>query len=204
MIINIQGCSGSGKSTIAYAFLKKFPVVDEIRVKGKVEAYRIVTRWGDLFIIGRYETDCGGCDTISSQDEVCRLVRKYAKKGHVIFEGLIVSYCYGRYSSLLRKLGPENVMVFLDTPLKVCISRVKRRRKRKGNTKPFNTTGTEAKWHGSKRYIERAIKEGNNFYVAEYRNAYEEVLWLLKHYVSSQRRKANTKQSSKSRGRVST
>ena len=83
MIINIRGTSGSGKSTVVYELMEEFGE-SQMKFKGKTEAHCIQTKWGKVYAIGRYETACGGCDGVPTQDEVCRLVRKYSKKGHVI------------------------------------------------------------------------------------------------------------------------
>lgn len=180
MIINIRGTSGSGKSTVIFDLMEQFGFHAMVpRGTRKWEAVQIHAPWGDVYAIGQYKTQCGGCDGVPTQDEVCRLVTKYSKKGHVIFEGLIVTSCYLRYRILLPTLGDYR-MCFLNTPLRTCISRIKKRRLKKGNTKPFNPENTEAKFYQTRRTIERAQKDGVDYYILDYKHATEEVICLLK------------------------
>lgn len=183
MIINIRGTSGSGKSTIVYKILDKAEYVAPIRVKGKIEACHLrYPHLGDIYVIGQYETPCGGCDGIPTQDEVCRRVRKYAKKGHVIFEGLIVTSCYKRYLDLFRKLKQPYRFMFLNTRIETCLKGVEKRRAKRGTNKPFNPANTISKYESTLRSIERA-KEDNADYVITSRNkAVEEILCLLEQH----------------------
>jgi GTPase SAR1 family protein len=71
VIINIRGTSGSGKSTLVKRYLDEHnhePVLGQLGPwkKAKVIGYRC-TAWTGLpvYIIGRYETQCGGCDSMS-------------------------------------------------------------------------------------------------------------------------------------------
>lgn len=151
MIINIRGTSGSGKSTLVYKFMDDYPVDKILNEKGKVQDYVAHTPWGQFFILGRYETQCGGCDTIKTQDEICDRIRKYVRKGHVIFEGLLVSGIATRYFELAEELfeikyGAPFIMAFLDTPYELCIERIIERRKERGNTKELNPTNTKNKF----------------------------------------------------------
>ena len=138
-VINIRGTNGSGKSTIVMKLLKKFgaePIVKD----GKVRAYKI-NKKTPIYVLGRYETPTGGCDTIRTQDEVSNGVRELMDKmdGDVIFEGLLISGMHSRWVELAHS-RPNSHFIFavLDTPLKKCIKRVLKRRKEKGNKKPFN------------------------------------------------------------------
>ena len=191
MIINIRGTSGSGKSTIVYNLMKKYKTTNVMNKDGKIEATKIFAPYGDIYAIGKYTTPCGGCDGVPTQNGVCRLIGFYSKHGHVIFEGLIVTGCYARYRDLLPTLGMY-CMCFLNTPLRTCISRVKKRRLKKGNTKPLNTFNTEQKYHQNKRVIERAEEDGLDYCILDYKRATEEVECLLKSKLGV-RSKANMK-----------
>ncbi len=175
MVIGIMGTSGSGKSTIVHNLLEKYdsePIVS----KGKIIAHRIDFPGQTVYAIGKYTTQCGGCDGIPTQDEVCRRIKYYAKKGHVLFEGLLVSSCFGRYAKLLPRLGAHRI-AFLNTPLRTCISRVKKRRKAAGNTKPFNPANTEAKFFQMKKARVRAARDFPELIWGEldYKRATEEI-----------------------------
>jgi predicted ABC-type ATPase len=106
-----------------------------------------------LRIVGKYETPCGGCDGIKTQDLVEGRVRQWHAAGYnVLFEGLLISDIYTRWAQLAKDVGLSNmVFAFLDTPLDVCIERVKGRRTARGNDKPLNETGTRQKWDNARR-----------------------------------------------------
>jgi len=145
MILKIHGTSGSGKSTIAWTFLKSFPVTMWTNGVGKVEAYEVDAGLDKpLYILGKYTTQCGGCDTLTA-DEQIELLHKYAPLGHVLYEGLLASEYYGRLGEASAQYGDDHVFAFLDTPIETCIERVKSRRLAAGNTKPLNEDNTRGR-----------------------------------------------------------
>jgi len=102
-----------------------------------------------VYTIGNYSgAACGGCDTVKTQNLVCSLVRHFAQFGHVIFEGLIMSHLYARYVALsneLKDCGEHMVFLYLDTPIELCLDRIKQRRLDVGNTKLLNPANTIGK-----------------------------------------------------------
>ena len=101
------------------------------------EAYEVVLpRCGRLYVLGPYTTPCGGCDRILPFALVPQLIQKYAQHSHVLFEGLLMSTFYGAIGKLMEQ--HDSVVMFLDTPLKICIARVEARRTAAGNFRPFN------------------------------------------------------------------
>lgn len=164
MIINLRGTSGSGKST-AVRYVMAGGSVSEVRadpvdkhpigyaVSGAVD--------GVVSVVGKYTTACGGCDTIKTQDEICGRVRRFATDGHVLFEGLLISHLFSRYAALSDELGGI-CFGFLDTPLEVCLERVRARRAARGNTKPLNEKNTVQKWHDMRRVYGKFRDAGHN------------------------------------------
>lgn len=169
MIINIRGTSGSGKSSLVRELMNQADEIEEIRpasAGGKLVGYSLEGLADkDVHVVGSYHTACGGCDGIKTQDEVCARVRRFAKMGHVVFEGLLISHIYGRYKALHQELdglmgqGPYH-WLFLDTPLEVCLENVAKRREARGNTAPLNPTNTIQKWHDSRRVFDKAESDG--------------------------------------------
>lgn len=158
-ILNIRGTSGSGKSTAVRALFDETTL--SLRNGNKVENYHTPSR--NLYTIGRYETACGGCDAVKTQDEVCDRVRTFAQQGHVIFEGLLISHLFSRYHALDRELtalGHRYVWLFLDTPLEDCLTRVNARRTAKGVTDPVNPQNTTQKWHDARRVFKKCQDAG--------------------------------------------
>jgi hypothetical protein len=139
MILNIRGTHGSGKSWVVHQLLKE--------PNEAIDDYGYyIPKW-DCGVVGRYNTPCGGCDGIKSADEVVKRVRAfYGMFRHVVFEGILVSHTFKRYSDLADEL-PGFWFLFLDTPLATCISRVKARREEKGNDKLLDPTNVIKDWH---------------------------------------------------------
>jgi hypothetical protein len=139
MVINIRSTNGGGKSSIVTTILDVYkgePILDD---KGKIRGYLCkdmlipgMARPKDLRILGNYSTQCGGCDGIPTQDQICDLVREWAPLGNVLYEGLLISGLFSRYNSLTdelqSKFGTHSIIGFLDTPLQTCIERTLSRR----------------------------------------------------------------------------
>ena len=167
MVINLRGTSGSGKTTVVRGIMAKGEVVALEGTTGtakKPEAYALDVNGLDkpIRIIGSYENVCGGCDSISTQDEICRRIEVYAHQGHVLVEGLLMSHLFSRYAMLDRKLfamGIPFVWAFIDTPLEVCLNRVRARREARGTTTPLNVKNTTDKWHDMRRVFDKCVKQ---------------------------------------------
>ncbi len=145
MIVNLRGPSGSGKTTAVRDFMRlagpPVAIMGPVRegkrgpLPPKVEAYHLPGP--NIYVMGSYENNCGGCDTIETSDEIERRVEKYAPQGHVLFEGMLVSHVYRRwyeFSGRMLEAGHEFVFASLDTPLELCIQRVYQR----NGGKPYN------------------------------------------------------------------
>lgn len=191
VIINIRGTGGSGKSYVVYHIIKKLGIKNKIvkndrpgyRKGNNVVGYRLN---GDVLIVGKYETDCGGCDQIKFQDEICDRVYRFAKKSSVVlFEGLLISGLYSRYLQLSRKLQKENheyIWAFLDTSLDECLKRTVRRRIARGNKKPFNPKNTELKYRAVTLAKEHALRDKENVITLHSGRAHKQLLRLVRKY----------------------
>lgn len=164
MVINLRGTSGSGKTTVVRGLIERGTLTPLGGTPKKPEAYRLEfspsTFINNTYIIGSYENVCGGCDSISTQDEICRRIRDYAKAGHVVVEGLLMSHLFSRYAMLdreLHALGTPFIWAFLDTPLETCIARVQQRRDARGTVTPLNTKNTTDKWHDMRRVFKKCV-----------------------------------------------
>jgi thymidylate kinase len=137
MLINLRGTSGAGKSTVVRALMAQCPHKAIYGALGLrlPEAYKLMLPQ-PVFVIGPYTTPCGGCDRVLPFALVPQLIQRYAQQGHVVFEGLLISTCYGVIGRLLEAHASR--LLFLDTPLDVCIARVEARRRAAGNLKPYD------------------------------------------------------------------
>lgn len=156
LIVNIRGTNGSGKSHLVHQLIKKHgatPIVIEKRIWG----YYLNTD-PKIYIIGKYETPTGGCDTINDINDVNTLISIFSKWGHVVFEGLVATGLAGRWIDLAKSLSQHKwIFLTLDTPLKKCVERVAERRKARGQLKPMNPSHAHV--------MERA-KKGSLLYAA--------------------------------------
>lgn len=153
-VINIRGCNGSGKSTAVVRLMKRLGVKKKLRDSaGKVWAYKLRSE-PPTYVLGRYETACGGCDTIKTLDLVCARVWHLQQFGNVVFEGVIISTVGQRWVDLAHDCQSKFIFGILDTPLKRCIRRVYRRREKKGTGGTFKKKLVSDKYkvvhHGSR------------------------------------------------------
>lgn len=135
VIINVRGTSGSGKSTLVrkvtaeYAARTIFKEPDRERPIGYIYSR---PEGRNLAVIGHYETDCGGCDTITNMDRIFELVRESAEANlDVLFEGLLISADANRCTALwqwAQERGIPMLVLALDTPLDLCLASVNGRR----------------------------------------------------------------------------
>lgn len=160
MIVNIRGTHGSGKTSLVRAFMERHDTTP-IQGKKKPDGYVCQTHWGEVRVVGSYETSCGGCDGIQPYALIWPRVLEYAALGHVLFEGALVSNSYGNIGRDSEEYGDEFVFAFLDTPLQTCIDRILQRRVERGNLKPFDPNKSVVRIYKSNASVkEKAISYG--------------------------------------------
>ena len=147
MVINLRGTSGSGKSTLARNLMSRYNEREAAFQAGRKRPIGYECRRADgapLWVVGHYETACGGGDTITSLDEVYRLVRTAADAGKdVLYEGLIIQSDIARCVDLHHHY-PVLVLI-LDVPLETCLASVQARRDARGDARPLNPANTLSK-----------------------------------------------------------
>ena len=181
MIVQLRGCSGSGKSTVAHTLLAKFPNEPLVRKKdGKIMAYKVEAGLDKpIYVVGSYHTACGGVDTIPTIKEALDRVAYFDENnGHVFFEGLLISTIYGSVGEFSDR--HEMVFAILDTPLDVCLERVRLRRLEKGNDKPMDPKNTIAKWNMTQSHIEKFRGFGKRVEIIDHNDAFNQVMSLFK------------------------
>lgn len=147
-IVNIRGTHGTGKSEIVRRILKRYDArADSEDSKGRPVDYVMDFPDGrELYVVGSYVTACGGCDGIQPYADIWPRVEKFAQRGHVLFEGALVSSSYGNIGRASEKYGDDFIFAFLDTPMDVCIERITKRRHERGNFKPLDPKNTQKKF----------------------------------------------------------
>jgi hypothetical protein len=132
-----------------------------------------------LYVLGLYNSQCGGCDTLTAGQQIS-LIHHYASQGHVFYEGLLGSEYYGRLGEASEPYGNRHVFAFLDTPIELCIERVKARRLAKGNAKPLNEENTRNRVRKILMLRQKLITQGRVVVDIHCLNAGEEVFNLFK------------------------
>lgn len=137
MIINIRGTSGSGKTTLIKHFFTLCESVEEIEQltksnRKKIIGYKCVYKGEEIVVLGSYVNACGGCDSISSQDEITDLIESYSLDYHVIFESLFISHIYGRYAEIAKRSPKDFLFIMLETPFDTCMDHIRLRREEAG------------------------------------------------------------------------
>lgn len=175
-VLDIRGTHGSGKSWVVHQLLggKK----EDLYEDGVFLGYYLPEL--DCAVVGKYTTTCGGCDGIKKPDEVGYRVKLFAQRyRHVVLEGILVAHTFQRYSDLARFVGNYH-FCFLNTPLAVCINRVKARRLAAGNTKEFNPIHVIRDWHCIwEKVQEKCRRAGHNVCILPYREPLPPLLALL-------------------------
>ena len=125
-VVNIRGNNGSGKTSIVKAFFD-YPSAPLFGALGpsRPEGYRIeLGGAAPLFVIGPYQSKTGGVDSIGGLPRLIPLLEKYVPRGHVLFEGVILSTSYGALGRWLVPYKDKTIIAYMDTPLKTCMEAV--------------------------------------------------------------------------------
>lgn len=148
MIVNVRGTHGTGKTTVVRRVMEHYPKRKAVFLPEgrRLPIGYICKRKGSrpLFVPGSYEHPItGGCDNIPKVDLIYGQIRKYAKRGFdVLYEGIVAQHSTPNIMQMHER-GMDVHVVVLDLPIKKALKGVKSRRKKRGETKPFNPLNTE-------------------------------------------------------------
>ena len=176
-IFDLRGTHGSGKSFVVHQLLKM----------GNVPLVQYGTQLGHYIpklgcaVLGKYHNRCGGCDGINKAEEVVRRVRVLSQRyRNVLLEGILVSHTFARYSALASEISDYSFL-FLDTPLDLCISRVKQRRAERGDTRPFDPKNVIKDHHNIWDTVRgKMVEAGHSVHVIHWKTSVFDVRRLLK------------------------
>lgn len=193
-ILNLRGCNGSGKSWVVRQLLEHTlakPIYSEPeagRLLGRVIGHHGDYEGKPIYFVGSYEIMTGGADSLMKQfnglDTVCNVVRKFAGKGHVVFEGFIVSGLFYRFYELSKEIGGIT-WCYLDTPLKVCYQRIEARNREKSATRgrirgSMGTKHVEQKFNECIRTQRKAKEAGEKVIVLDHRRPMKAIHKILR------------------------
>lgn len=185
VIVSIRGTSGSGKSHIPFTLFYKCSREEIIGGDGKVKGYVVdASSLGvrfPIYVLGKYTTQCGGCDQIPTQQEAADRAVHYNQIGHVLMEGLLASAAgpKGAVTATIQETG-NAVFAILDTPLEVCLERVQARRTARGDERPFNPKNTKDKWTQTMSTAKSLHALGYDVRAIDHTKAYEDVMNIFR------------------------
>lgn len=136
-LLNIRGTNGSGKSTVVRDLMLRQGIVSQIKnEKGKTWAYEL---GGKIYVLGRYETACGGLDTYKNFAQTRDAIRMLLPLGHIVMEGVLWSTVFKQSDEVAREFPQHHcIWAMLDTPAEECLRRVKARQEAKGKIKDID------------------------------------------------------------------
>lgn len=177
-ILNIRGTNGSGKSTVIRELMEHFGVEADVAKPGTEKVWAYQLRNG-MYILGRYETACGGADTVSSFDRIKTQANILARRGDVAFEGFLWSGIFKTSDEFARQSPHQVIFAMLDTPVDLCIQRVAARRNAAGNKKQFDPRNLIAKHQAVVRAQERLLKAGHDARILPHEEPLQTILrWI--------------------------
>lgn len=178
VLINIRGTNGSGKTYTARRIADQFPLVEQFSM-GQIKIYD----HGDFYLVGSYENECGGLDTVRDFYTVAPTVLELLKKKSVLMEGLLWSSVYSSMHKLeaqCRLEGHSVVWCGFDYPVSLMIERVLSRRVGKGNIQPLKVSNLIAKVKPVVSGLNHAIYFGSNVLVGDSDFIFENAVKILK------------------------
>lgn len=180
MIVNIRGTGGSGKSTLVRRVMELYWLREPLMMEGRRRPYGYRLRAEGrrtLYVVGHYETACGGGDTIKTVDEVFLGVEREARLGHdVLFEG-IMSQDDVRRTIGLKDLGL--LIVMLTTPVAECLDAIRARRATRPNAPPLKEHKTVTRAATVRRSCDRLAAAGVSVERLDREAAFQRVKELL-------------------------
>lgn len=132
MLLNVRGTNGSGKTTAVKKALGDFEILPLFK-EDKNIVWGSVSKHG-FTAIGRYGLNaCGGSDGVKTTALLMKGIEIALQSGPVVFEGILPSTVYSTWKEFGTRVQGENfVIAYMQTPLDICIERVKQRREAKG------------------------------------------------------------------------
>jgi hypothetical protein len=137
MIIQLRGTSGSGKTTAMRQVIGVGPEWTARFSEGRRKPVYYVR--DQAAVMGHYSSPCGGCDTFKNYGQLKDALKSAAREvSLILMEGLMLSDDVLQTVEIHETIMPVHRIYYLNTPLDVCIERVKGRRVAKGKDTVFN------------------------------------------------------------------
>lgn len=158
-VIQIGGTHGSGKSTL----MRRLLGANHNSFKSPAEGFKYTlpnVEHPTFAVAGHYKSACGGCDGISTVDELCDTIHWLSQQFPVVmYEGALL-YVKRNLPRLELVYGIRPDIYLLNLSADECIDSVLERRFEAGNDKPLDPKALLAKHKGYKTYATFAVEEG--------------------------------------------
>lgn len=162
VLVNIRGTNGSGKTYTTRKIVDGFPL---IQVHKMTDDNITVYEYEKFFLIGSYESDCGGLDTVHDFYKVAPLALELLKSKSVLMEGLLWSSVFSAMHNLEHQAveaGHAVVWAGFTYTLDVMVERVVERRLRRGQVEPLKVSNMVHKVRPVFKGLNNAIAFGSN------------------------------------------
>lgn len=149
---------------------------------GRVEGYGNAHEGLDVLVVGSYRTACGGLDGIpdfatsfEAINRACEIIRRHGTAPHraVLAEGVLASTVWGSWGEFADKLGTPVAFCYLDTPLDVCLQRIRARQEAAGKVREIKEELVADKIKAIAATRRKAIAAGHLVYDLPYQHAKE-------------------------------
>lgn len=183
MIVNVRGAGGSGKTTLVRSIMDLYIERRPMHVEGRKQPlYYVLEGEGlePLVVLGHYETVCGGCDTIKTQDAIVDLARERYREGYrVLFEGLLLSIDTKRMQQMHDEGLPLSI-VHVDIPMNDCYDATNQRRwARHPDKPPVKYSNIKTKWNTCRRSCGKLAARGVPVYRGDREQSAKHLRYLL-------------------------
>lgn len=116
---------------------------------------------------------------MKSYYDIWPTVERYAKLGHVLFEGILISGSVGVVGEAMVKVKRQCVIAYLDTPIEVCLARIAKRRAKRGVTTVMNPMHTTNKHRNIAKTQAKFEAFGIRCVVLEHKQASKQMLEVI-------------------------
>lgn len=133
-LVQVRGASGAGKTMLARTLMDGLGRPKKWFVPGRRQPISLTFEKPvrPLCVVGHYEVQCGGADTIKSKEEGYEVARTALRNGFdVLLEGIFLTVERDR-TVQLQADGFDRHDVFINLPMDVCTESVMLRREAAG------------------------------------------------------------------------
>ena len=178
-VFDIRGTNGSGKSSLVRNILKRHK--NELKLDEDIP-YHFIPEL-NLCVLGRYDKQGSGVDNIKGSDRLQEFMRDKLKHHNVMLEGVIVSHVFERWDKMADSENWNYHFFYLKVDIEECIERVKERRAKNGNNKPYDPKNTIRFAKQTDRTIDKLRSNNRDITIIEngtQKEAYRVVMRQLK------------------------